>query len=70
MNEFVVKAKKPRYTQSSRNGMNVRMRAQDYTDLAAVCTEANVRFCDLLHSAVRYALDNLKIEYEGDKSND
>lgn len=64
MSDFVVVAKRPRYAQVSKNGMMVRMRSQDYIDMANVCNEANVRFCDLLHNVVRYALDNLKIEYE------
>ena len=67
MSDFVVKAKRPRYRQPSRNGMMVRMRSQDYMDLANVCTETNVRFCDLLHDAIRYAMDNLKVVYPNEK---
>lgn len=70
MSDFIVVAKRPRYAQISKNGMMVRMRPQDYIDMANVCHETNVRFCDLLHSAVRYALDHLKIEYEEEGEND
>ena len=68
MSDFIVVAK-PRYRQVSKNGMLVRMRSQDYIDMVTVCEEANVRFCDLLHSAVRYALDHLKIQYEEEGEN-
>ena len=64
MSDFIVTAKKPRYKQPNRNGMMVRVRAQDYVDLAKVCEDANVRLCDLLHGAIRYALEHLKIRYQ------
>ena len=61
MSDFIVVAKRPQYKQVNKNGMMVRMRAQDYIDMASVCAETNTKFCDMLHGAVRYALDHLKI---------
>lgn len=65
--EFVVVASKPKYSQIGKNGMMVRMRSQDYIDMAKVCNDANVRFCDLLHNVVRYAMDHLKIVHPEDE---